>query len=282
MLHAGKGVQVGIVKKNKDDQKMHRVLVEFPVLSSSRKTESYWCRIITPMAGKDRGLVMIPDIGTEVVVVFSAKTSSPYIIGAVYNGKDDKPDNYANEDRKNNLRVFWSRNDHLIIFDDTKGAEKVEFGAQASSTRDVTSAPIYISLDSSKKTVTEYCDGSTSWEAENTISFKCTDFTLEASNSVEMVSGSDTAAKSGNKTDLKAGGELVQKGTKAKFNCGVVASPLSPPQFPAHNHPPSKAGLSVPSVPPSEEASPTEEEAEPTPIEEEAETPDESDQPPVS
>ena len=59
---------------------------------------------------------------------------SPYVLGAVYNGTEDKPEPYHNDDGLNNKRVFWSRNDHMVIFDDTPGMEKVQLGAQAPST----------------------------------------------------------------------------------------------------------------------------------------------------
>ena len=42
------GVVVGIVKDNVDPEKMHRILVEFPVESTERKLESYWCRMASP------------------------------------------------------------------------------------------------------------------------------------------------------------------------------------------------------------------------------------------
>ncbi|MEC7986947.1 MAG: phage baseplate assembly protein V [Myxococcota bacterium] len=232
------GTVVGVVKDNVDPEKMHRVLVEFPSESTDKKLESYWCRVSSPMAGKNRGLVMIPDIGTEVILAFAYKSNTPYILGAVYNGKEDKPEPYKNDDEKNNLRVFWSRNDHLVIFDDTEGEEKVEFGAQASSRLDVTSAPIYQSLDSAKKTITEYCDKDTEWEAKETISIKCKDFTLEASNSITMKSGSDTHMKAGASFTISAGAIAENKGADIHCNSGKPASPQSALPFPKHKHPP--------------------------------------------
>ena len=121
------GIIIGIVKDNVDPKKMHRVLVELPVESVEDTTETFWCRVMSPMAGKNRGLVILPEIGTEVVIGFSYKSLKPYILGAVYNGGDDKPEPYRNDDEKNNLRVFWSRNDHMVIHDDTEGEEKVDW-----------------------------------------------------------------------------------------------------------------------------------------------------------
>ena len=236
-----KGMVVGIIKDNVDPEKMHRVLVEFPVESTERKLESYWCRMSSPMAGKDRGLVILPDIGTEVILGFAYKSNSPYVLGAVYNGGDDKPEPYKNDDKKNDKRVFWSRNDHMVIFDDTDGQERVDFGAQASERLDVTSAPIHQILDSSKMVITEYCEKDTEWEAKKTISIKCQDFELEASKTITMTSGAETQTKAGANKTISAGGNFTLNGAQIHVNGGNPASPKSAFEFPEHKHPPTKA-----------------------------------------
>ena len=234
------GFVVGIVKDNVDPEKMNRVLVELPVESFEQSTETFWCRVATPMAGNNRGLVIIPEIGTEVVLSFAYKSLTPYVVGAVYNGTDDKPEVYHNDDEKNNKRVFWSRNDHMVIFDDTEGEEKFEIGAQASTRLDVSSAPIYQSLDSSKKTITEYCDGNTNWEAKKNISIKCKDFELEASNNVSSDSDSTTAIKSGGGYQVKADGNNENIGNEIHVNSGFSASPQAALSLPEYKHPPTK------------------------------------------
>ncbi len=188
------GVVIGIVTDNADPDKMHRVKVEYPV-DADEAPASDWCRMITPMAGADRGLVILPEIGTEVLIGFAYRSMQPYILGAVYNGADDKPEPYANEDGDNNIRIFWSRNDHQVVFDDTDGAELVGLGATASSAADVTSGVIYQVLDDANKTLTEYCDGDTTWEATANVEIKCTDLKIEASGSVTLEAGSTLDAK---------------------------------------------------------------------------------------
>ena len=231
------GVMVGIVKDNKDPEKMHRVLVELPTESFKSNTESYWCRIATPMAGMNRGLVILPDIGTEVVLMFSNRSNHPYIIGAVYNGGDDRPEPYHNDDEENNKRVFWSRSSHLLIFDDSKGKEKVELGTCAGTRLDVTSGNIYQSLDSSQAVITEYCDGDTKWEAGTSISIKCTDFSLEASNTIATSSSATTAMKSGGQYSSKAS-IANNTGATIQVNSGVTANPSPSLALPEYKHPP--------------------------------------------
>ena len=48
----------------------------------------------------------------------------PYIIGALWNGKDKPP--VANQDGNNNVRIIQSRSGHQIRLNDEKGKEKIE------------------------------------------------------------------------------------------------------------------------------------------------------------
>lgn len=234
------GIMIGIVTDNKDPEKQHRIQVDFPTEKTDKDVSSFWCRIATPMAGKDRGLVILPEIGTEVILMFSGLSHHPYVLGAVYNGADDLPEPYHNDDEKNDKRVFWSRNDHMVIFDDTDGAEKVEIGAQTATRLDITTAVIYQSADSSQKTITEYCDGDTKWEAVKNISIKCKDFELDASNEISSKSGAGTAMKAGGNFTAKAGGNLINKGATIHANSGMPASPKAVLALPAYKHPPTK------------------------------------------
>lgn len=232
------GIVVGIVLDNVDPDGMHRVLVKYPV-ESGEELKSSWCRMMTPMAGKMRGLVILPDIGTEVVLSFAYRSMSPYIMGAVYNGKDDKPEPYHNDDKNDDKRVFWSRNDHMVIFDDTEGAEKIEIGAQASTRLDVTSAPIYQQLLSAEKTINEYCDKDTIHEAKETYSIKCKDFKLEATQTIAIGAHQTMNAKSTQSTTIKSGTTQTYKATRVDVNPSAPpADPQTALPTPEHKHPP--------------------------------------------
>lgn len=232
------GAVVGIVVDNKDPSKMHRIKVQYPV-ESGDGLESSWCRMCSPMAGKDRGLVILPDIGTEVVLVYAYRTMSPYVLGAVYNGSDDKPEPYHNDDQNDDKRVFWSRNDHMVIFDDTSGSERVDFGAQAPTRLDATSAPIYQTLESAKMIINEYCDGNTTVEAKETISLKCKDFKLEASNSIVLDATATANFKGSSTATIKSNTTQTYKAGLVTVNPGAApADPAPALSLPAHKHPP--------------------------------------------
>ncbi len=232
-----------IVIDNCDPEKRHRVMVKFMTDSpQGLESESSWCRMLSPMAGPRRGMVMLPDVGTEVLVGFAYRSMTPYILGAVYNGSD-LPEPYRNDDCLNNVRVFWSRNDHMVTFDDTEGAEKVGFGVQATDRLKPESAGIHSILDSSQKTITSKCDGDTIIEAAQTISVKCKDFKLEASNSVDIGSGQKTTVGAGLSGSIDGGPE-------ASFVAGIInlnpsaeaAKPKASLPSPEPKHPPAQAG----------------------------------------
>jgi len=122
-LEAGgyaKGVAVAVVTQNQDPDGMCRVKVRYPWYDQAR--ESYWARLATPMAGKGRGWVLIPEVGDEVVVGFEREDLRfPIVLGSVHNGKDTTPE--KNADGKNDKRLFKSRSGHLLSFNDgTQGS----------------------------------------------------------------------------------------------------------------------------------------------------------------
>lgn len=119
------GVVVGVVTSNQDPEGLGRVKINFPW--RGEKDESYWARITSLMAGKERGMVFYPEVDDEVLVAFEhGEINQPYVIGALWNGKDKPPE--TNSDGKNNIRKIKSRSGHEIIFNDdgTSKKEKIE------------------------------------------------------------------------------------------------------------------------------------------------------------
>ena len=117
------GVVIGIVTNNKDEEGLGRVKLKFPWLSATH--ESNWARVAAPMAGNDRGIYFLPEVDDEVLVLFErGDVRFPFVIGALWNGKDKAPAD--NADGKNAVRVIKSRSGHVIRLNDTSGAETVE------------------------------------------------------------------------------------------------------------------------------------------------------------
>lgn len=121
---AAKGVAVAVVCENKDDSGQGRVRVTYPWHSTPH--QSHWARIATPMAGNDRGIYFLPDIGDEVLVAFErGDVRFPYVLGSLWNGKDRAPEKNGGGD--NNIKVVKTRKGHKLTFDDgSKGLVRLE------------------------------------------------------------------------------------------------------------------------------------------------------------
>jgi phage protein D/phage baseplate assembly protein gpV len=83
----GDALVIGLVTNNKDPDKLGRFKVKFPALDES--LESDWLRIATANAGPNRGVLMLPQVGDEVLVGFeNGDTRRGYVIGSLWNGKE--------------------------------------------------------------------------------------------------------------------------------------------------------------------------------------------------
>jgi uncharacterized protein involved in type VI secretion and phage assembly len=195
------GVAVGIVTNNQDPDSLGRVRVRFPWLDDG--AESFWARVVSPMAGNQRGLYFLPEVDDEVLVAFQhGRPEAPVVLGGLWNGKDKSPAD--NGDGKNNLRVIKSRSGHLIRFDDTDGKEKIEIIDKSGKNK--------IVVDSAANTVTISADA---------------DVTIQSANgkialggaSVEIKSTSgDIAIASQAGMTVKAQSDLTLKGQTININ----------------------------------------------------------------
>jgi phage protein D len=78
-------VVVALVTNNEDPDALGRVRVRYPVLGTEH--EGWWARLTAPAAGAKRGLLMMPQVGDEVLVAFEHDDEDhPYVIGSVWNG----------------------------------------------------------------------------------------------------------------------------------------------------------------------------------------------------
>jgi len=201
------GLVEAIVIDNVDPEKLGRIKVKYPMLPEM--PESYWARLVMPMAGKERGWMTIPEIDDEVLVSFvRGDIQNAIIVGSLYNGQDTPP--YANEDEENNLRVFQSRSGHRLTFDDTEGAERVEMILH--------NEEIKVIWDSTEKVLSVYSGKDIIIEAKETFSLKCKDFIVEAENSVNIKSGADTTMEVGASLNQQAGATLTLEGSLVQLN----------------------------------------------------------------
>jgi phage protein D/phage baseplate assembly protein gpV len=106
----GAQLVLGIVTNNDDPESMGRVKVSLPALGTG--IESGWARVVTPGAGDQRGLVMLPVAGDEVLVGFEhGDTTRPYVLGGLFNGVA-QPGDELTGNKDGSLNVL---SDHEII-----------------------------------------------------------------------------------------------------------------------------------------------------------------------
>ena len=118
------GVYPALVTDVQDPDRQGRVRVSLPFVNGLEGPRAAaWARLATFMAGADRGSWFIPEVNDEVLVAFLAGDARhPVVIGALWNGVDTAPETM---DADNNRRSITSRSGHRLLFDDTRGAEKV-------------------------------------------------------------------------------------------------------------------------------------------------------------
>jgi uncharacterized protein involved in type VI secretion and phage assembly len=139
------GAVVGVVSSIDDPDGLGRVRVQFPWLKED--VESRWARLVSFMAGADRGGVFRPEVGDEVLVVFEhGDLRFPYILGGVWNGRDAMPSERGG-DGPNDIRLIKSRSGHTIILDDTSGSEKITVTDKSGNSVELSSSGVVIKSD---------------------------------------------------------------------------------------------------------------------------------------
>jgi uncharacterized protein involved in type VI secretion and phage assembly len=129
------GTYTAIVTEVRDPEGLGHVQIRIPAF----KGVSLWARVATLMAGGQRGTWFIPDVNDEVLVAFEAgDPRKPYVIGALWNGKE-RPPVAMDSAGSNNIREIRTRSGVQITFNDaqgnealtleTPGGQKVELGS---------------------------------------------------------------------------------------------------------------------------------------------------------
>jgi uncharacterized protein involved in type VI secretion and phage assembly len=180
------GVVIGVVQDLDDPQKLGRVRVELPHLGNQL---SAWARLGTLMAGAGRGSLFRPEPRDEVLVAFlQGDPNQPFVIGALWNDQDAPPEGGGTRD--NHLRTLRTRSGHVLRFDDTPGAEKIELVACGEKQRivvDVSGKKISVEADEGEVFVKAAGDvtvdsgGAATVKARGSIKMEAPEITIEAS-----------------------------------------------------------------------------------------------------
>lgn len=121
---AARGVVVGLVSDAHDPSGQGRVKLTFPWLSDDYVSD--WARTVQPGAGRNRGAMVVPEVGDEVLVAFEQNDPHrPYVLGGLFNGVDtpntEGPTLIDDGSGAVNRRSIVSRNGHRIDLLDEDG-----------------------------------------------------------------------------------------------------------------------------------------------------------------
>ncbi|GAA3058459.1 VgrG-related protein [Actinokineospora globicatena] len=212
------GVVTGIVSDIRDPAKLGRVKVTFPWLADDYT--SGWARMTQWGAGKDRGAMMLPEVGDEVVVGFDhGDFDAPFVLGSLHNGKDTVPkftkpvlDEGAG---KVAVRGFVSREAH-----------KLEFVEQDGITVATGDGKFVIRLDKTKQVIEITSAKEISVKATNGITVDAGQGPLQLNGQTVKVKataeftaeGATVAVKGQGQAEFSASGAVTVRGGIVKIN----------------------------------------------------------------
>jgi uncharacterized protein involved in type VI secretion and phage assembly len=195
-----KGVAVAIVTNNSDPEKLGRVKVSYKWQNQPRESE--WARLATPMAGKERGLLLIPEVDDEVLVAFDREDIRfPYVLGALWSGQEKPPlandgSALANNDGKNDKRILKSRKKHYLLFDDGESGV-VELAHEKGRKVVFDDNGIVVQDEKGNIVKVDSNTGAMTIEAKGQLNIKAATITIEATGALELKAGATLTIRGG-------------------------------------------------------------------------------------
>ncbi|EKY21371.1 phage baseplate assembly protein V, partial [Capnocytophaga sp. oral taxon 326] len=159
--------QPAIVKDNNDPLGMGRIRVQF-LWQAKRNEMTPWIRVVQPYTGGGKGFYFVPEIGEEVLVDFEGGNAErPFVLGAHYNG--EAKSGYHNAD--NRVKAIHTKSGHKLIFTED---ESILLSDKNGNT---------LRFDTQGKNI--------EISAPETISIRCKNFELNASQNIKTEAGQD-------------------------------------------------------------------------------------------
>jgi uncharacterized protein involved in type VI secretion and phage assembly len=217
------GLVPAVVSDVKDPEKLGRVRLTFPWLAADYT--SGWARTVQLGGGPQRGTLILPEVGDEVLVGFEqGDFDAPYVLGGLHNGTDKPPttpvDVVDGSSGAVNGRYFVSRTGHRLDFTESASA--------ANEVKLATGDGKHVfTLDQKATKVTLHSDGSITIEAKNGVTVDAGSGPLDLKGQkVSITSQSDVIVNANAKLTLTGNSEATLKGAQAKVE-GTAAAELT-------------------------------------------------------
>ncbi|MDR3577375.1 MAG: VgrG-related protein [Anaerolineaceae bacterium] len=202
---APEGAVIGLVTNNQDPLGSGRVKIRFPWLDSDN--ESTWAPIVSPMAGNNRGLFILPEVGDEVLVIFEhGDMNHPFVLGGLWNGVDAPPisaDQAVASSGSVKQRVWKTRTGHTITLDDSDDTPGISIVDQTGNNK--------IVIDSSQNRLSIEIDGDIEIKANQNV-------TVKSGANLSLQSDSNISIKASGTLDLESSATLTIKGSTVNIN----------------------------------------------------------------
>ena len=124
------GVYRALVVDIQDPTNRGRVQVRLPGLADSEGGDlRLWAAMCTPYAERDHGLVILPEVDSQVVVAFEGgELRRPFVIGSTWSDHLPLPDAPT---PSNDIRLLRTRGDSRLEFDDGATGPKISMSTQS-------------------------------------------------------------------------------------------------------------------------------------------------------
>jgi len=205
------GVMPAVVTNAADPDKLGRVKVRLANWlneGNSQEIETDWVRVVTPMAGAERGFLFLRGVNDGVLAALEyADPKRPYVPGGLWSETDKPPlpsDQAVGGTGKVEKRVIKTRSGHQITLDDTENQEKITIVDKTGKN--------YLEIDSAANSLLVQTDAAMELKTKSGQTVK-----IEDGKSIEVINGSDTIKVESGKITVESSGELTLKGQSVKI-----------------------------------------------------------------
>lgn len=209
------GLAVGIIDDVQDPEGLGRVKVSLPWLSDDYVSD--WARTVQLGAGKNRGWMVLPEVGDEVLLGFERDDFRRlFVLGALHNGIDGPPPKgiglIDSGTGAVNRRSMVSRLGHRIDLLD-------EAGKATGITMLTADDKLTLNLDAQQTKIIVHSDGTILIEGGNGVVVDAASAKLELKGGQVAISGTQGVSVDGGSgnVSVKAGAQLDLKGQTAKL-----------------------------------------------------------------
>jgi uncharacterized protein involved in type VI secretion and phage assembly len=206
------GLVVGEVTSVNDPEQAGRVKVRFPGLDESQ--ESAWSRVLSVGGGDNRGSVVLPEVGDEVLVGFEhGDPRQPVILGGLHGARLRMP-NWPVKEGKVVSRRFTSRTGHLVEISDGEQPSEQHFMVELADrehTLKMSAEETFLSIPSGQALRVQAGETLVSFSKTGDITIKGQNVTIEAQQQFKLTAAEvDACARTA--LQLEGQGQASLKG----------------------------------------------------------------------